>query len=101
MTTQIIRREWAIMHLQQLLKRNYVRLVLLVGSGGSSKTYLALHIVGQLIDQFAQGVWFVPLAGVNDPTLVPMSILQAFNIQSNSIPLQKAGLGLISKKPGS
>jgi len=31
---------------------------------------------------FAQGVWFVPLAGQRDPALVPMSIMEALNLQS-------------------
>src|SRR5207245_1755941 len=32
---------------------------------------------------FVQGVWFVPLAGVSDPTQVPMSIIQALNMKSS------------------
>jgi len=34
-----------------------------------------------MVGVFAQGVWFVALAGVSDPELVPMSIIQALNIK--------------------
>src|SRR6185437_2936352 len=34
------------------------------------------------LDTFSDGVWFVALAGVSDPALVPMSIIQTLNIPS-------------------
>lgn len=80
--TPLIGREWAVERLQQLLERDDVRLVTLVGSGGSGKTRLALYVASVLVNTFAQGVWFVTLAGQRDPAMVPMSILQALNIQS-------------------
>lgn len=83
LTTRVIGREWAIARLQQLLTSDDVRLITLVGPGGSGKTRLALHTAGQLVDKFAQGVWFVPLSGINDPAFVPISILQALNVQSS------------------
>ena len=81
-TTQLIGRTWAVERLQYLLSNGETRLVTLVGPGGSGKTLLALHVAGELINTFAQGVWFVPLAGVSDPALVPISIVQALNLKS-------------------
>ena len=59
-----------------------MRLVTLVGAGGSGKTRLALHVASELVGAFAQGVWLVALAGVSDADLVPMSIIQALNMKS-------------------
>jgi predicted ATPase/tetratricopeptide (TPR) repeat protein len=80
-TTRLIGREWAVARLLQLIGRDDVRLVTLAGSGGSGKTRLALHVARELVSSFAQGVWFVALAGVNDPALVPMSIIQVLDLK--------------------
>src|SRR5260221_1433137 len=79
--TRLIGREWAVDRIQQLLGRGDVRLLTLVGAGGSGKTRLALHVASELVDTFAQGAWFVSLASVSDPTQVPMSIIQALNLK--------------------
>jgi predicted ATPase len=79
--TRLIGREWAVDRIQQLLGHDDVRLLTLFGAGGSGKTRLALCVASESVDVFAQGVWFVPLAGVSDPAQVPMSIIQALNLK--------------------
>jgi predicted ATPase/transcriptional regulator with XRE-family HTH domain/tetratricopeptide (TPR) repeat protein len=83
-TTQLIGREWAVGQLRQRLERDDVRLITLVGPGGSGKTRLALHIASELAPTFTHGVWFIELAGVRDAGQVPLSIIQALNITPTS-----------------
>ncbi|MBC5801436.1 MAG: diguanylate cyclase [Candidatus Eremiobacteraeota bacterium] len=47
------------------------RLVTLAGFGGVGKTRLALEVAGDLVAHFADGVWFVDLAGTRDPDVIP------------------------------
>ena len=78
--TRLVGREWALERLQDLLMRDDVRFVTLIGTGGCGKTRLALQLANNLLDTFSHGVWFVPLAAISDPALIPMSILNTLNI---------------------
>jgi len=79
-STRLIGRDWAVERLTNLLKQDEVRLLTLVGAGGSGKSLLALHLARSMVEDFSHGVWYVSLSGVDDPALVPMSIIQTLNI---------------------
>jgi non-specific serine/threonine protein kinase len=69
--TSFVGRADELARLAALLVGN-TRLVTLIGPGGAGKTRLALAIAWQLLPQFADGVWWVALAGVqpaDDPAL--------------------------------
>ena len=51
-------------------------LLTLSGPGGSGKTRLALQVAAELVDEFEDGVFWVPLAAVSDPELVLPTIAQ-------------------------
>jgi predicted ATPase len=72
--TPLVGRERELVEVLALLGRN--RLVTLTGTGGSGKTRLALQAAAELVDEFADGVWFVSLASLTDATLLKPTIAQ-------------------------
>jgi predicted ATPase/class 3 adenylate cyclase len=57
------------------------RLVTVVGAGGAGKTRLAVELAGELPDAYPDGVWFVDLAAVTDPGLVPFAIAAVLGLR--------------------
>ncbi len=62
------------------IQRDDVRLVTLLGPGGMGKTRLALEVARLVQDDFADGVLFVNLTAVTDPTLIPDTIAHALGL---------------------
>ncbi|HEX8600086.1 MAG TPA: tetratricopeptide repeat protein [Chloroflexia bacterium] len=58
-----------------------VRLLTLLGPPGIGKTRLALEVAGDLLDEFPEGVFFVPLAPVSAPPLVASAIAQVLGLK--------------------
>ncbi len=78
--TSFIGRDDQVREARQLLQRS--RLLTLTGPGGTGKTRLSLQIAAGILDQFPDGVYFVPLSAVQDPELVPSAIAQALSIST-------------------
>jgi predicted ATPase/class 3 adenylate cyclase len=55
-------------------------LVTITGTGGTGKTRLALQIAAELLEEFADGTFFVPLAGLTDPDLVVPAVTQTLGL---------------------
>jgi class 3 adenylate cyclase len=77
--TSFIGREKEIIEIKHAI--NGHRLVTLTGSGGTGKTRLSLQVAAELLDLFKQGVWFVELAPLTDPELIPQTILSVIGIR--------------------
>jgi predicted ATPase/class 3 adenylate cyclase len=56
------------------------RLLTLTGPGGTGKTRLSLQLAADVAHEFGDGVWFVPLEPVRDPSLVAPRIASALGL---------------------
>ena len=79
--TPFVGREQQVEEVADLLRREDVPLVTLIGPGGTGKTRLALQAAAEVLDDFADGVFFVPLAPLTDPALVPSAIAAALGLR--------------------
>ncbi len=60
------------------------RLVTLAGVGGIGKTRISLQIGNKLLRYYPNGVWFVALESLSDPTLIPQTVAAVFDIRETS-----------------
>jgi class 3 adenylate cyclase len=72
--TPFLRREQEVQQVVDLVRRPEVRFLTLTGPWGTGKTRLALQAAAELLDDYPDGVYFVPLAAFIDPALVPSTI---------------------------
>ena len=79
--TPLVGREQELAQTRALLLDDETRLLTFVGPGGIGKTRLSLGLAAEASDQFAQGVFFVPLAHVTDPALVPNAIAGVLSVR--------------------
>jgi predicted ATPase len=70
--TPLVGRERELEEVGALLRSN--RLLTLTGAGGSGKTRLALQLAAEAVEQFPDGVFWVPLQALRDPALVARAI---------------------------
>jgi predicted ATPase/DNA-binding CsgD family transcriptional regulator len=67
------------------------RLVTVTGPGGVGKTRLAAEVAGRMAGRFADGVWLVALAPVQDPVQVPAAVAAALGVRGQpGVPVAEA-----------
>ena len=76
--TSFVGRAAQMTDLEKLLVDN--RLVTLTGAGGAGKTRLAVEIAARIAPEFRDGVWYVDLAPITDPDLVPVAVARALGL---------------------
>ena len=79
--SSFIGREDVLTEAAGLLARN--RLVTLTGPGGSGKTRLCIELAARVGPDFPDGAYFVALAAIRDPALVPSAIAQSLGLQDS------------------
>jgi len=75
--TPFIGRASEVPRVQALVAESKYRLVTLTGVGGMGKTRLAQQVAANLVPHFADGVWLVELASLQDPALVAKAVATA------------------------
>ncbi len=76
--TSFVRRDAEIRDVRRLLADN--RLVTLTGAGGAGKTRLAVEIAARIAPKFHDGVWYVDLAPITHPGVVPVAVARALGL---------------------
>jgi non-specific serine/threonine protein kinase len=76
--TSFIGRERELAIVKELLTKH--RLLTLTGPGGVGKTRLAIQLATDLVNGFQEGVLWVELAALSDPTLVPQAAANALGL---------------------
>jgi predicted ATPase/DNA-binding CsgD family transcriptional regulator len=85
--TSFVGRSSEIIQVMQLLSR--CRLLTLTGAGGIGKTRLALQVAAEVAKLFPDGTYFVDLAPLSDPMLVPKALARSlglFESATTSVP---------------
>ena len=77
--TSFVGRERELAEAKELLGKT--RLLTLLGMGGLGKTRLSLQIGADLLDEYPDGVWFLDLAPITDPSLVPSEAAQVLGVR--------------------
>ncbi len=77
--TSFVGREKELAEVKKLLQN--ARLLTLIGPGGTGKTRLSIQAASEMLDQYPDGVWFVELAPILDPLLVPRTTTIAIGLR--------------------
>jgi predicted ATPase/transcriptional regulator with XRE-family HTH domain len=78
--TQFIGREFEISIVSNQLRDPSCRLLTLTGPGGVGKTRLAVEVAGKLESVFPDGIFFLPMASVNQPEAIIPAIANGLGI---------------------
>jgi predicted ATPase/class 3 adenylate cyclase len=82
--TVFVGRQVELGEIKDLLLTDTVRLLTLIGPGGTGKTRLALQSGAELADRFADGTYFIDLAPIRDPNSVLATIARTIGLSESS-----------------
>jgi predicted ATPase/class 3 adenylate cyclase len=79
--TPFIGRQSELSDVRQRLLRADARLVTLTGPAGTGKTRLALQLAAEVMTEYPDGVFFVPLAGFTHATVLTTAVAEAIGVR--------------------
>jgi predicted ATPase/class 3 adenylate cyclase len=79
--TPLIGREKEVGEVCDLLRGNETRLLTLTGPGGTGKTRVALQTAADLLDDFPDGIYFVPLATLTEAELFSSAVAETLGVR--------------------
>src|SRR5215211_897991 len=82
--TPLVGREREVEEVAERLRGEEVRLLTLTGPGGTGKTRLALQAGADLLEGADDGVFFVSLATITEPELVPSAIAGSLGLKESA-----------------
>jgi predicted ATPase/DNA-binding XRE family transcriptional regulator len=89
-TTSLIAREKEIADVREYLSKEDIRLVTLLGPPGIGKTRLSVEAARTVLPDFPDGVFFVALALLDNPTLIASAVVQALGfMEAGNLPADK------------
>ncbi|MBV8335788.1 MAG: winged helix-turn-helix domain-containing protein, partial [Alphaproteobacteria bacterium] len=81
--TRVVGRDGVISSLaEQLLRRRFLTIV---GSGGIGKTTVAVAVADRARTAYENGAWYVELAPLSDPDLVPSALRAVLGVSSSGV----------------
>src|SRR5215203_655623 len=96
--TPFLGREEQVAQVVALLSRGDVRVLTITGPGGVGKTRVALQVAADVLEDFPDGVWFIDLSVLDDPTLVPSAIAGMFGVRDEGSGLTERLAGVLAGK---
>jgi predicted ATPase len=82
--TLFVGRQAELDEINNLLGTEAIRLLTLIGPGGTGKTRLALQSGAELFDRFLDGTYFIDLAPIRDPNSVLAAIARTIGVSESS-----------------
>ena len=82
--TPLIGREKEVAHVCPLLRGDEPRRLTLTGPGGTGKTRLALQAAADLLEDFSDGTFFVPLATLTEAELFSSAVAETLGVRETA-----------------